>query len=291
MHEAKLMLDAKVLLGEGPWWNAATQQLYWVDIEGCAVHVFDPATGADRKIDVGQMAGAIVGRKSGGAVLALQHGFYGLDLETEKLTLLIDPEADLPDNRFNDGKCDSRGRFWAGTTRISHDQQVGSLYRLDADLAVHRELGDVWISNGLTWTQDDRTMYFIDSPTSQVVAFDFNAEAGEISNKRLIIEIPEGGGSPDGMTIDEEGMLWIALWDGWRVIRVNPETGSIIDEVRLPVARPTSCVFGGANLDELYITTASTRMPAEESAKQPLAGGLFRCSPGVRGLPMTEFAG
>ena len=138
MLTAELVLDAKVLLGEGPWWNAHTQQLYWVDIEGCAVHVFDPATeplpGKDRKIEVGQMVGCVVGRKSGGVALALQHGFYHLDLETEKLTPLVDPESHLPGNRFNDGKCDSRGRFWAGTTRINHDEPEGFLYRLDADL-------------------------------------------------------------------------------------------------------------------------------------------------------------
>jgi sugar lactone lactonase YvrE len=298
MLTAELVLDAKVLLGEGPWWNARTGQLYWVDIEGCAVHVFDAVTGKDRRIDVGQMAGCVVGRKSGGVVVALQTGFYALDLETEELTPLVDPERHLPENRFNDGKCDSRGRFWAGTTRVAHDQQVGSLYRLDADLTVHRQLSDVWISNGLAWSSDDRTMYFIDSPTGQVVAFDFDADAGAIrgnKKRRLVIEIPKGGGSPDGMTIDEEGMLWIALWDGWRVIRVNPasrsERGAIIDEIKLPVARPTSCCFGGANLDELYITTASTRMPAEALAKQPLAGGLFRCKPGVKGMPMVEFAG
>lgn len=291
MIEAELALDAKVLLGEGPWWNARTQQLYWVDIEGNAFHVFNPTTGYDRKIDVGQMIGCCVGRKSGGVVLALQNGFYALDLETEKLTPLVDPESHLPENRFNDGKCDSRGRLWAGTTRIHHDEPAGFLYRLDADLTVNRKLDDVWISNGLAWSLDDKTMYYIDSPTSEIVAFDFDARSGEIANERLVIEIPEGGGSPDGMTIDEEGMLWVALWDGWRVIRVNPELGEIIDEVRLPVARPTSCVFGGASLDELYITTASTRMPAEELAKQPLAGGIFRCKPGVRGGPAHEFAG
>jgi sugar lactone lactonase YvrE len=291
MLTAELVLDAKVLLGEGPWWNARTGELYWVDIEGCAVHIFDPATGSDRKIDVGQMVGCVVGRKSGGVVLALQQGLYALDLETEELTPLLDPESHLPENRFNDGKCDSRGRFWAGTTRVAHDQQVGSLYRLHEDLTIHRALSDVWISNGLAWSLDDRTMYFIDSPTSQVVAFDFDADAGTIRNKRLVIELPQGGGSPDGMTIDEEGMLWVALWDGWRVIRVNPHQGAIMDEIKLPVARPTSCCFGGTTLDELYITTASTRMPAEELAKQPLAGGLYRCKPGVKGFPMIEFAG
>ena len=178
MLTAELVLDAKVLLGEGPWWNARTGQLYWVDIEGCAVHVFDPATGKDRKIGVGQMVGCLVGRKSGGVVLALQQGFYHLDLETEKLTPLVDPESHLPDNRFNDGKCDSRGRFWAGTTRVKHDEPAGFLYMLDADLNVHRKLDDVWISNGLAWSQDDRTMYFIDSPTGDVIAFDFDAAAG-----------------------------------------------------------------------------------------------------------------
>src|SRR5689334_19632447 len=239
MLTAELVLDAKVLLGEGPWWNPRTGELYWVDIEGCAVHIFDPATRKDRKIDVGQMVGCVVGRKSGGVVVALQQGLYALDLETEELTPLLDPESHLPDNRFNDGKCDSRGRFWAGTTRVKHDEPAGFLYMLDADLNVHRRLDDVWISNGLAWSQDDRTMYFIDSPTGEVIAFDFDASAGEIGNERLVIEIPEGGGSPDGMTIDEEGMLWIALWDGWRVIRVNPESGAIIDEIKMPVARPT----------------------------------------------------
>ena len=291
MIEAELALDAKVLLGEGPWWNAKSQQLYWVDIEGNAFHVFDPTSGSDRKIDVGEMIGCAVGMRSGGVLLALQHGFFKLDLNTESLTAIADPESHLPENRFNDGKCDSAGRFWAGTTRIQHDEPSGFLYRLDPDLNVHRKLDDVWISNGLAWSLDDKTMFYIDSPTGEVVAFDFHAPSGEITNERLVIEIPEEGASPDGMTIDEEGMLWIALWDGWRVIRVNPADGQIIGEVRLPVARPTSCCFGGANLDELYITTASTRMPADELAKQPLAGGIFRCKPGMRGLPMVEFAG
>ena len=294
MIEVELILDAKVLLGEGPSWNGPTQQLYWVDIEGNAVHVYDPATGKDRRIDVGQMVGCVVPRRSGGVVVAMQHGFYGLDLETEILVPILDPESGLPENRFNDGKCDSHGRLWAGTTKISHDQPSGALYCLDTDLTCHRRVTDVWISNGLTWSNDDRTMYFIDSPTSRVVAFDFEADSGALSNQRTVIELPGGNagdGGPDGMTIDEEGMLWIALWDGWRVTRWNPLTGKMIDEIRMPVARPTSCVFGGPNLDELYITSASTRMPAADLARQPLAGGLFRCRPGVRGAVTHAFAG
>lgn len=291
MIEAELVLEAKALLAEGPWWHAITQELYWVDIEGNAIHVFNPATKTDRRIAVGQMAGTVVGRAAGGVLLALQHGFYSLDLATETLTPIHDPEAHLSDNRFNDGKCDPAGRFWAGTTRIAHDQPDGALYCLNTDLSVQRKIDDVWISNGLAWSRDERTMYYIDSPTQQVVAFVYDKATSDISDRHVVIEIPEAMGTPDGCTIDEEGMLWIALWDGWKVTRWNPQTGKLLAEVKLPVARPTSCVFGGEKLDELFITTASTRMPAAELAKQPLAGGIFRCRPGVCGLPAHYFAG
>lgn len=289
--EAALLLDTRALLGEGPSWDEESNRLYWVDIEGRAVHIYDPLTGTDRQIEVGQMAGCVVTRQKGGVILTLQRGFYSLNLETEELHPIVDPEAELPENRFNDGKCDSHGRLWAGTTRISHDQPSGSLYCLDTDLSCHRRISDVWISNGIAWSGDDRTMYFIDSPTGRVDAFDFDAETGGIANRRTVIEVPAGMGSPDGMTIDEEGMLWIALWDGWRVARWDPRTGTQLGEIRLPVARPTSCVFGGPGLDQLYITTARTRLPAEALANQPLAGGLFNCRPGVRGLPTQRFNG
>lgn len=289
--EAELLLDVKVLLGEGPSWDEATQRLYWVDIEGCAVHLYDPSSGLDRTIEVGQMVGCVVPRRAGGVLLAMHHGFYTLDLATGNLQPILDPEAGLPENRFNDGKCDSRGRLWAGTTRVSHDQPSGALYCLDTDLTCHRRIADVWISNGLAWSADDRTLYFIDSPSGRVDAFDFDIDSGEVSNRRTVIEIPAGTGSPDGMTIDEEGMLWIALWDGWRVTRWDPRAGQLIGEIPMPVARPTSCVFGGPNLDQLYITTARTRLPATSLANQPLAGGLFRSVPGVRGVRTHAFKG
>lgn len=291
MIEVELILDAKVLLGEGPSWNSATQELYWVDIEGNGVHVFDTVTRSDRRIDVGQMVGCVVPRRSGGVMIAMQDGFYALDLESERIEKILDPEPGLPENRFNDGKCDSAGRFWAGTTKVSHDEPSGALYCLDRDRVCHRRLGDVWISNGLTWSNDDRTMYFIDSPTGRVVAFDFDAFSGEISNQRTVIVVPEEMGGPDGMTIDEEGMLWIALWDGWRVTRWNPANGDLLTEIRMPVARPTSCTFGGPNLDQLFITSASTRMSPERLITQPHAGGLFVCRPGVKGAPTYSYAG
>jgi sugar lactone lactonase YvrE len=287
----ELILDAKALLGEGPCWHEPTGELYWVDIEGEAVHIFDPGTGVDRRIGVGQMPGFVVARRSGGMVVGTQHGFQALDPATGVLTPIHDPEVGLKENRFNDGKCDSAGRLWAGTTRIAHDRADGALYCLDAGGGCHRKLGDIWISNGLAWSGDDQTMYYIDSPTQRVVAFDFDVAGGGISGQRTVIEVPEGMGTPDGMTIDEEGMLWVALWDGWRVTRWNPADGRLLGEVEMPVARPTSCVFGGENLDELYITSASTRLPAGELAKQPLAGGLFRVRPGIRGARTHAWAG
>ncbi|MCI0392420.1 MAG: SMP-30/gluconolactonase/LRE family protein [Acidobacteria bacterium] len=289
--EAQQELDAKATLGEGPCWDARRQSLYWVDIEEHRLHIYDPAKREDRAIDVGQPIGAAVMRKSGGVLLALRQGFYAFDLDTETLEHLDDPETDLPENRFNDGKCDPAGRFWAGTMAVSEAPNRGSLYCLDTDLTVHKRVEAVSISNGLAWSLDERMMYYVDSPTRVVSAFDYDKASGEISNRRAAIQIPDGMGFPDGMTIDEEGMLWIAMWDGAMVGRWNPANGSLLSEIPLPVSRPTSCVFGGKNLDELYITSARSRLDKETLAAQPLAGGVFKCKPGIRGGPAWDFAG
>jgi sugar lactone lactonase YvrE len=289
--EAQLELDAKATLGEGPCWDARRQSLIWVDIEEHRLHIYDPAKRVDRAIGVGQPIGAAVTRKSGGALLALQQGFYAFDPDTETLEQLSDPETDLPENRFNDGKCDPAGRFWAGTMAVSEAPNCGSLYCLDTDLTVHKKIEGVSISNGLAWGPDERVMYYVDSPTREVVAFDYDKLSGEIANRRVVIQIPDGMGFPDGMSIDEEGMLWIALWDGAMVGRWNPANGALLGEIPLPVSRPTSCVFGGENLGDLYITSARSRLDKETLAAQPLAGGVFKCSPGIRGGPAWDFAG
>jgi sugar lactone lactonase YvrE len=292
MISCELEFDAKAKLGEGPCWDARHQLLYWVDIERFELHVYNPATKTDRAINVGQHIGSAVVRKSGGLLLALREGFFHLDPATEQLTHLLDPEPECPENRFNDGKCDPAGRFWAGTMHLPEtEMNCGHLYCLDTDLSVRRRVDDVSISNGLAWSADERTMYFVDSPTRQCVAFDYDKASGGIRNRRVVIEIPEGAGWPDGMTIDAEGMLWIALWDGWCVRRYNPNNGALLDEIKVPVARPTSAVFGGENLDILYITSASTRLSAEDLVEQPLAGGIFKARPGVRGMATIEFAG
>jgi sugar lactone lactonase YvrE len=292
MISCELEFDAHAKLGEGPCWDARHGLLYWVDIERFELHIYNPATKTDRAINVGQHIGAAVVRKSGGLLLALREGFFHLDPATEQLTHIVDPEPECPENRFNDGKCDPAGRFWAGTMHLPEtEMNCGHLYCLDTDLSVRRRVDDVSISNGLAWSADEKTMYFVDSPTRQCVAFDYDKATGSITNRRVVIEIPEGGGWPDGMTIDAEGMLWIALWDGWRVARYNPQNGELLDEISVPVARPTSAVFGGANLETLYITSASTRLSPEALAEQPLAGSLFKATPGVCGTPTIEFLG
>jgi len=289
--EAQLELDAKATLGEGPCWDARTQSLYWVDIEEHKLHIYDPSKRVDRAIGVGQPIGAAVIRKSGGLALALQQGFYAFDPDAETLEPLRDPEPHLPENRFNDGKCDPAGRFWAGTMALSEAPDCGGLYCLDTDLTVYKKIEKVGISNGLSWGLDGRVMYYVDSLTREVVAFDYDKPSGEIGNRRVVIQIPDGMGFPDGMSIDEEGTLWIALWDGAMVGRWDPANGALLDEIPLPVSRPTSCVFGGKNLDELYITSARSRLDKETLAAQPLAGGLFKCRPGIRGGPAWDFAG
>lgn len=284
-----LLLDIRADLGEGSLWDEREKLLYWVDINGHKVYVYNPATGANIGYDVGQQVGTVVLRESGGVMLALKHGFASYDLASGKLEMIADPEADKPNNRFNDGKCDPAGRFWAGS--ISRAPQDGALFRLDADMSVHKMIDDISCSNGIVWTSDRKTMYYIDSPVRTVVAYDYDDATGAISNGRVVINVPEEKGVPDGMAIDSEGMLWIAHYNGSAVHRWNPTTGEIMETIELPVSRVTSCAFGGENLDTLYITTAINGMSAEENAKQPHAGSLFVAKPGVTGTLSYRFKG
>ncbi|MBE1443606.1 SMP-30/gluconolactonase/LRE family protein [Paenibacillus sp. OAS669] len=289
--QAELVLDLKATLGEGPCWDSRSGTLYWVDIKQNQLHAYCPEQGTNRTITLDQMVGAVVPRQEGGLVLALQHGFYLLDWETEQLTFIDDPESDKTENRFNDGKCDAAGRFWAGTLSFDEKEPIAALYVLEKDRRVRKVLDGITVSNGLGWSPDGGTMYYIDSPTKKVVAYDYDVESGSLGQARTVVTIPEGGGFPDGMTVDAEGMLWVAQWGGWQVSRWNPQTGEQIDKISLPAARVTSCTFGGERLDELYITTARTGLSEEELAKQPHAGGVFRVKPGVVGLPTRMYGG
>jgi sugar lactone lactonase YvrE len=286
---AELLLDIRADLGEGALWDEREKVLYWVDINGHQVYAYNPITGDNTGYDVGQQVGTVVLRESGGLMLALKHGFAAYDPATDKLVMLADPEADKPDNRFNDGKCDTAGRFWAGT--ISPEPAQGALYRLDTDMSVHKMVEDITVSNGIVWTSDKKTMYYIDSPVRKVYAYNYDNETGAIENCRVVINVPEGKGVPDGMAIDSEGMLWIAHYNGSAVHRWNPVSGEILHTIELPVSRVTSCAFGGDNLDTLYITTAINGMKPEQHANEPHAGSLFVAKTNVTGTLSYRFKG
>lgn len=291
-NKLKVALNHSCLLGEGPVWDAANERVLWVDILQGEVHQFYPRQNKHKVFNVGQMIGAIALRKSGGIVAALQNGFAIIDLDNDELQMIADPEAHLANNRFNDGKCDPAGRFWAGTMSIPGQPGAGSLYVLDNDMSVSAKIKDVSCSNGLAWSNDKRTLYFIDTPTQQVAAYDYDVVSGTIRNKKIVIDIPVEEGYPDGMTIDTEGMLWIAFFDGWKVARWDPGTGKLLFRIPLPVAKITSCAFGGETFEDLYITSARTGLSEGELHDQPLAGSLFvieNC--GYKGIGAFEFQG
>jgi sugar lactone lactonase YvrE len=282
---AELVLDARADLGEGPLWDARTGELVWVDIMAGLVHRFDPESGTDRSYDVGQPVSAIVPRAAGGYVVALRDGFALWDGETTTLVAPVEPNR--REIRMNDGACDSRGRFWAGTMHLEYRKGEGALYRLDESRVAEVLLSGVTISNGIAWSLDNTTMYYVDTPTQGIDAFDFDPETGAITDRRRLVQIDPEAGSPDGLIVDAEGCIWVALWDGWAVRRYSPE-GTHLGTVAVPVARVTKPAFGGPDLADLFITTAS---PEKPNPSQPYAGGLFHTRPGVRGLAANAYAG
>lgn len=282
---------AKASLGEGPSWDKAKSVLYWVDILGSKVHTYEPRSGRDRSLGMPGPVSCIVPRRSGGCVVTLQHGFYTLDLESSRLSLIAEVETRIDHNRFNDGKCDTSGRFWAGTMNTREDSATGALYCLFEDHSVRKTLSKVMVSNGLGWSPDDKTMFYTDTGTKTVSAFDYAASTGRIKNHRTVTDFSQPKLLPDGMAVDSEGMIWIAFCGGSTVSRWNPSSAKKLDEITLPVELVTSCCFGGEKLDDLYITTAKVGLKGEALAKQPQAGALFRVKAGVRGLPTNAFSG
>jgi sugar lactone lactonase YvrE len=286
VYKVEHVLAAQDKLGEGPIWSVKEQALYWVDIEGRRVHRLDPASGEHEVFEPGLQFTALGFRASGGMVAATGDGFAFWDPRAGTVQLIANPEPGKPDARFNDGAVDRQGRFWAGT--MTMDDPSSSLYRLDPDCSVHKMESGLWISNGIGWSLDDRTMYFTDSVTRTIYAYDYDAATGEIANRRPFVHTPDKEGVPDGLAVDSQGFVWSARWGGYKLTRYDP-TGQTEREVRLPVQFPTSCAFGGADLDELYITSAWVAV--EQRGEQPLAGDLFRLRAGVRGVEGAEFLG
>ena len=291
VEEAKLLIESKSPLGEGPIWDMERQVLWWTDILRGVVHCYNPADDSNRTWEIGQMVGTLVTAKSGGLVLAAQNGFLHFDPETGATEMILDPEPDKPENRFNDGKCDPAGRLWAGTMPITEDSATGAMYCLHPDGQVEKHGGAYSIPNGIVWSADAKTMWHIDSPTRRVDAWDFDNATGTISNRRTAIEIQDEGAFPDGMAMDVEGKIWVALWGGWCVARFDPDTGEELARVELPVSQVSACAFGGLNLDELYITSARKNLDCKELENQPLAGGLFKARVAIRGVEPVAFAG
>jgi sugar lactone lactonase YvrE len=289
MTDIRRIVPCRNTLGEGPVWDAAEQAIHWVDIKGQLLQRFHPASGDSRVWTLPERIGSFALRERGGFVVALASGFAFLS-EDGAVDWIARPAADRPGIRFNDGKCDSAGRFWAGTMNEAGPEPTGALYRLDPDLTVTEMETGIGISNALSWSPDHRTLYFADTRAEEVRAYDYDVATGAIANRRVFASTAGRPGSPDGSTVDAEGCLWNAEWDGWCLVRYTPD-GRVDRILDLPVQRPTSCAFGGPDLRTLYITTAVWDATPEEIERQPWAGSLLAVDVDVPGLPAARFRG
>lgn len=286
-------------LGEGCLWDARRGVLWWLDIaRPTRIHQINPKTGFHRSWYSDVMLTAISLRGDGSLVAGGAGGIHFFDADTGALTPVCDPESDRPNNRFNDGACDSAGRLWIGTMHenigprgedLPIPASTGALYRVDADGSSRLMFDKVGVSNGPCWSPDDRVFYFSDSMAQVVYAFDYDADEGVISNRRVLNDTKEHG-YPDGATVDAQGFIWSARWDGRCVLRIDPK-GRIDRVVEIPAQRPTCVVFGGDGLDVIYVTSSRAHLPGDEIAARPLNGGVFCFDPGVKGHLKNSFAG
>lgn len=279
-------------VGESPVWHPGEQRLYWIDIQGKQIHRFNPVTCNNESFALPEIVTCIQLRAQKGVILTLKKNFAFFDPDTQNLEKLAAVEQDLPKNRFNDGKCDPQGRFWAGTMDAKNwKDPSGNLFRMTADRSVSKMQSQVICSNGSGWSPDGRTMYYTESFRYAVFAFDFDPSTGEISNRRIFAEIdPNSGGFPDGMTVDAEGFVWSNQVGLGKILRYDPR-GKVERIVQLPVPRATDCTFGGKDLKTLYVTSARETMTPEQLRQAPLSGSLFAIETGIRGLPSTPFSG
>ncbi|MBD2461528.1 SMP-30/gluconolactonase/LRE family protein [Oscillatoria sp. FACHB-1407] len=282
----RVILEARARLGESPLWDNTHQLLYWVDIYNYRVHQFNPATHENRSFDVGDVVGPIALAGDHRLIIAQRDRLAFLHTKTGELTPLFSLEADKPENRFNDGRCDAQGRFWFGS--MHPEKPEGILYRLDPDNSLHIMETGLTIPNGMGWSLDEKRLYLTDSPRQTIYVYDFDAATGEMSDRRTLIDLTAESFYPDGLAIDAEGCLWSAMWDGWCVIRFDPD-GREMTRISLPVPCPTSCTFGDSDLSTLYITTASVGLSQQQIDRSVCSGDLFCVSTNVRGLPALPF--
>ncbi len=276
-------------LGEGPVWDEKNNCILWIDIVNGKIIVYDLAKNEERHISTGSMIGSFAITQNGNFIAALQEGFALIDRISGEKNIIATPEKNIPSNRFNDGKCSPDGQFWAGSMSLNETDASGFLYSIDKAYNIIQHESNLTISNGLCWSLDKKYFYFIDTPTLQVVRYEY--VDGKIQHKTPLIHIDAAKeGYPDGMTIDAEGKLWIAHWGGWQVTRWDPSDGKKIGAISLPVSQVTSICFGGDNFSDMFITSARRGLTDEQLKLEPQAGGTFQVkNTGYKGLPFYRF--
>ena len=291
-YQAELEYQTKAKLGEGAFWDYRTQQLYWIDILDNSLHIYNPKTKENRSFKTISSIGTVVPSvKQNEAVIALQDGVYIINTESGNTELFSDVEKDVPSNRLNDGKCDPAGRLWVGSMAFSQEKGAAKLYMINRRGEAVTKIDNVTISNGIVWSKDNKTMFYIDTPTSEIKAYRYDNTTGSINNERVVVKIDDALGSPDGMAIDENDNLWVGMWNGNAVLQFDSKTGRLLSRVEVPAHNVTSCAFGGKNFNELFITTSSVDMTTEEQQKYPFAGSLFKVKTEVKGVEGHFFKG
>ncbi len=286
--DVEVVVDAKAAVGESPVWDPARSRLFWLDMRNQLLHTFDARSGDDTVVELSDLVGSIGLRAKGGLVAAVADGYGFVDIVTGHVELIADVErGTTPPTRMNDGKCDSRGRFWAGTTALETTPEAGTLYRLDPDRTVHAMVRGVTLSNGLGWSPDDRTFYYVDTMAGGIDAFDYEPDEGIVSGRRRVVDIASEEGLVDGLVVDSEGHFWVALFGGGCVRRYSPD-GDLVGVVQTPVTTVTCPMFGGEDLSDLYIASAAHGF---EPSTEYQAGALFRCRVGITGMAPTYFGG
>ncbi len=282
--------DAKANLGECPVWSVEERALYWVDINAPSLNRFDPASATNVSMPMPESIGCFALRAAGGFVVALRRGIWLARPDGTLTKKLADAPYDPSHHRFNDGRCDAQGRFWAGTMNERRDAPSGALFRIESAGRLEPVLRDMTISNGLAWSPDGRTMYHADTPTLTVSAYDFDAVTGAPSRPRVFARFEGETDRPDGAAVDRDGCYWIAFYRGGKVVRLSP-AGAVLAEYPLAAQCPTMCAFGGDDLRTLYVTSARQNRDADELARLPQSGGIFAMRVDVPGLPEPKFAG
>ncbi|MFN8380520.1 MAG: SMP-30/gluconolactonase/LRE family protein [Anaerolineales bacterium] len=280
--KTELLFDAKATLGEGPAWDAKTQTLYWVDILEKRIYA-----GTEVLAQLNEFIGCLAPCKNGNLIVGKRASIVDFDIASSQQTVLVSLNESAT-NRVNDGKCDPAGRFLAGTMDMNEKDPAGSFYSYDGK-TTQTLFGNITISNGLAWSVDHKTFYYIDTPTREIKAFDYDVATGQLANPRVVIHIPDSIGWPDGMTSDMDGNLWIAMWGGAQVTKWNPSSGKLLEQISIPALHSSACVFGGKDRNVLYVTSARKGMSDADLKKYPLAGGLFKVVTNVEGMPTFEF--